>query len=170
MVNMKAIIWAALAAGIYCLRGYAAADPQRELMIAKAEDILRGESVIAEREFVNSSGVNKPTEQTWAFSTIDRFAEKPDEIFRRLAETGSYYGMIGLRKYNLELFRQVMKEFRGEPTVYLVSHDSFVMEEGPEFLTVLLNDEQNSLFKRLIWDKIPDWLETIRVRQPGKNP
>lgn len=170
MVNMKAAIWAALAATIMCLSSYAAANPASERMLAKAEDILRGENVIPDKEFVNSAGINKPTEQTWAFSTICKLAEKPADIFRRLAESGSYFGMIGLRKYNPELFREMMGEFRGEPIVYLVSHDAFVMEEAPDFLNSLLRDEKSSVFERLIWTDIPDWSKTVRVRQPGKNP
>jgi hypothetical protein len=170
MVNMKYAIWTALAATIMCLSCYADSDAISKRMIAKAENILRGENIIPDREFVDSSGINKPTEQTWAFSIICKLAEKPTENFQRLAKSGSYYGMIGLRKYNPELFHEMINEFRGDPIVYLVSHDAFVMEEGSDFLSSLSRDEKAFTFERLIWNEIPDWTKTVRVRQPGKNP
>lgn len=148
--------------------GLFGANPEKIALLEKAEDILGGQNLIAEKRAVMSGLVGKPTEQSWAFSIINKLSSDPKIIFIRLTETGSYYGLIGLRNYDIALCRKLSADFHGAPIVLIAAGDSLIEQPSTEFIATLLSERGDKFFNQLIWTDIPEWTSTTRARDAGK--
>lgn len=140
----------------------AADDSEAEPIVAKAVNILAGESIIVSR-FQDDIHGGRPYELAWAFSVIVKKARNPVADFVQLARGGSYYGLIGLRRLDRAKYRAELEAFSGSPEVRIVTADSFVDMSAEDFVRHDLESYGDAMYGKLMFTKLPRWEDTVKV-------
>jgi len=146
-----------------------AQSTETEKLIAKAIDVLSNENFIVGKYKQESFSTKKPSEQGWAFSVIMKKSKHPVDEMIKLARTGSYYGLIGLYNLDKAKYLQERNGFRIPDTVIIYFKNFFYEIDPEDFITNYIIRRGDYLAESLLFDELPDWEDTRRIKQPYRT-
>ena len=160
---MKIAFWAVVV--MLSVIGHAA-DIGQSADVKKAVDILANENVIVGK-YSDAAYGKRPTELAWAFSVVAKSKEAA-ELFQELAHGGSFYGLIGLAASDKTAFEKEVLRFKGSDVVIVVDQDYSEEIDAGAFIRDHVSKEPKKWYDRLLFDVIPPWQDTVKVKSPLK--